>query len=222
MAGDVFDLARIDGVVWGVRCDMVVADKFIWMHFPKCAGTELEHVLRSLNIDGAKFDPIDPDNIIWHHTLQQRIYYDNNFSVGNRDVVCCFRRLPYWILSRVHFEYQRGGRIPSRKMFVKGYFYENDGALDFADNYVARYMEGVTKWIRTEHLVSDFVDIFSKYVDLANVNVKKLFNGKNRTLIPYIKNLSFYFSSKNIRSLYASNPQWAKLEKMIYGNLLTT
>lgn len=198
---------------------MIMTRDFVWLHFPKCAGTEVAAVLEGLRIPGAACDPIDPANVIWHHTIAQRQAYDPGFSVAGREIICCFRRLPNWLLSRVYFEFQRSGLIPTREMFVRGQFYDINGVASNADYHAGGYSPGVTRWIRTEHLVEDFVSAFSPHVDLAGVDAAALFTRRNATAYPHVKRLEFYFTQAELDGLYATNPVWAGLEAAIYGGL---
>src|SRR5512138_3887860 len=103
---------------------MIISPDFVWLHFPKCAGSAVEGALRILLAGraGLSFDPIDPSNVIWHHNVAERENYDRSFSLGERRVLCGFRRLPTWLLSRVHFEASRGPhhRTVTRKMLLQG------------------------------------------------------------------------------------------------------
>ena len=203
---------------------MVISDDFIWLHFPKTAGTSTEKVLRKLfgKVKTVHFDKIDHHHIIWHHTIAKRRAHDPDFSPSGKKLICGFRRLPHWLLSRIYFEYSRNPqRIVTRDMLLRGQFFEAKGDLNNADVYARRYSPDVTHWIRTEHLVDDFYAVFGPLSGVKQPRIEKYFaKGKNRTKVNYIKDIQFYFSAAELAQLYACNPLWARIEQEIYGNLL--
>jgi len=200
---------------------MIIGEDFVWLHFPKCAGTAVELALRTLLADrpGVRFDPIEPSNVIWHHTIAEREWYDPSFSLGKRRVICCFRQLPTWVLSRVHFEAARGPdhRTVTRKMLMKGVIYERDGKLSNADVYAEKYSSPrVDRWVRAEHLAEDLSAAFALDPDA----VQKALIRKNAGRIDYLKPLSFWFTKRELSNLYDASPTWTRIEKEVYGSLL--
>jgi hypothetical protein len=140
---------------------MIIGPDFIWLHFPKCAGSSLEEALRELLADrkGIHFDPADNNNpsADGHHNIPQRRAKDSSFDPSGKKVLCGIRRLPSWILSRTHFEISRDPRlIPTKEMLVKGEFYEPNGGVQKADAYMGLFSKPhVDKWIRTENTAED-------------------------------------------------------------------
>ena len=204
---------------------MVITKKFIWLHFPKCAGTETQRLLQTVLKPSSEvtFDPHDQNNVIWHHSIANRQEFDKDFKVGNRDVICNIRRLPAWLLSRVHYGYSRAPTLKvTRSMLLSGEFAVADGITVKADWHAKLYSSSpVAHWIRTEHLAQDFKRVFSLYTDLSGVNVIDLVRKTNVTPISYIPSVEFYFSKQDLAILYASNPVWATIERKVYGDLYT-
>lgn len=200
---------------------MIVGPDFIWLHFPKCAGTALQSALRQVyrGRTDVVFDPIDQRNVIWHHSIQQRKRHDSTFDPGDRKILCGFRRLPYWLLSRVHFEAQRPPhRIVTRAMLVRGQFYEQRGVLNKADSYVKKYNNPkVDAWIRTEHLVDDL----SRVLEIDRQRLNGTMKQENAGEMDYIRDLAFWFTPEDLVGLYAANPEWATVEEVLYGELVT-
>lgn len=199
---------------------MIVGPDFVWLHFPKCAGTAVEAALRVLLADrpGIHFDELNPSNVIWHQPAAVRQRHDPSFHLGDRQVICCIRRLPTWLLSRVHYEVARSpDRTPTREMLLKGLLYEQDGKLNPADEYIVYYTKPrVDTWVRTEFLAQDLATAFA----LDKALVERTLTISNTAVIPYIKSLSFWFTEEELRSLYEANPLWARLEQKLYGSLL--
>lgn len=197
---------------------MIVTENFIWIHFPKCAGTELESVFRAVLGDGARFDELDPKNVIWHHSVRERMAFDPGFSVGGRRVLACFRRLPHWLLSRVFFEIARSPQLrPTREMLLRGEFFENDGRVRCPDDYIRIYADDVTDWMRTECLEQDFRAVCGGLIDLSGHDLAALFTRKNRGPLGYVRDPRFHFTPEDLAGLYARNPLWAELERRLYG-----
>jgi hypothetical protein len=190
---------------------MVVSETFVWLHFPKCAGTETEAALR-LSPSPMTFDELDPKNIIWHQNVTARERHDPTFQVGGRHVICNFRRLATWIGSRTNFaRLQRPDLEPTRSMMVQGEFYEANGSTRSADAYVQLYSPGVTRWIRTENFDSDFAHAFGDLIELPPA-----WAFQKRNSYQYERPS---FTSDELRQLYGSNPGWAALERELYGSL---
>lgn len=195
---------------------MIVGPDFIWLHFPKCGGTSVEVALREVFAHDRRvaFDPIDLTNVIWHHSIREREKHDPSFNPAGKRVISCFRRLPTWLLSRVHFEAWRSPKlVPSRQEFLSGKFYEANGFLNSADRVLARYTSPqIDQWIRVENLNEDFAKAFG----VANFIVKKI----NEAKVSFIKKESFWFTPDDLRRIYESNPKWAEMEFRVYGNLM--
>ncbi|MGD9544410.1 MAG: hypothetical protein AB7F41_12075 [Methylocystis sp.] len=203
---------------------MIIGERFVWLHFPKCAGTEVEGVLRSHFADNSKllFDSIDNKSSHWHDSITDRQKRDPSFQLEGREVLCCFRRLPYWLLSRIYFEKARSpDLVVTREMFLKGEFFESSKHKGKADQYAKKYTNTpVARWIRTENLVDDFKSVFSQFIDIGNIADTEFVN-RNSRRIAYIPDISFYFTTTDLRGLYDSNPVWAEIEKNIYGDILS-
>jgi hypothetical protein len=90
---------------------MIYSDDFVWLHYPKCAGTLVETLFKkyysdqseivqdfiSFNLFGISFNPFGTmRNPLgsWHDSVLQREARDTNFKLVNRVVICSFRRLP--------------------------------------------------------------------------------------------------------------------------------
>jgi hypothetical protein len=200
---------------------MIIGENFIWQHFPKCAGTFTENLLRKYfqNDPTISFDPIDPSNIIWHQNVRQREKRLRT-DLSRKEIISNFRRLPYWMISRIKYEAIRSGQIVQREMYVEGKFFEMNGDELFADKYIQRFTERkISHWIRVEYLEEDFYKAFSNYLDVRNIVKPTDFNEKiNAT--KGVLNQDEWFNEDEIGRLYAANPEWADIERELYGSLL--
>lgn len=204
-----------------MRNEMIIGPDFVWLHIPKCGGTSIERTLRSSYKDrrDVTFDRKHPTardargKAIWHHTIKDRHLHDPEFDLTGRKIVAVIRRLPSWLLSRVHYESNRTGVVPTREQFITGRFLERSGFVNAAESMIKRYnTPPVDEWIRVEHMTDDMVRIFGiDPSEMLHVNEGK---------IDYVRSLSFWFTEDELRGLYEANPTWAELEKKAYGDLL--
>lgn len=204
---------------------MIVSDRWIWLHVPKCAGTATEKILHgAFGADpSVHFDAVGAAHpVIWHDGLADRAVRDPGFGPAGRAVVANIRRLPSWLLSRVHFEVQRYGHaaVVSRAVLCSGRFRPVPKGvakpLRKADQELARYAPGVTHWLRTEHLAEDVGRAFGVEVPPRGGRDKL-----NATTLDYIKDVAFWFTGEELAALYAANPLWAGIERQVYGGLMT-
>lgn len=180
---------------------MIVGPDFVWLHFPKCAGTTLDLALRDLlaGRPGIQFDRIDEQSGRWHHSIAERRAEDSRFNVAGKKIICCIRRLPSWLISRTMFEMSRNEHlIPSRDMIAEGRFFAGIGnAVNQADEYVGLYYPDVHQWLRTEYLASDVARAFG--LDVADVSAA-LERHRSRVTPTYIKRTEFWFTDEDLRS----------------------
>src|SRR5436190_17091988 len=98
---------------------MIYHQKFVWLHFPKCAGSKIEQLFGTYfsNEKSLVQDVIKPESdftVSWHDAVSDREARDPTFKLGERFVICSFRKLPYWLESRYNFEAQRNPHLPHR------------------------------------------------------------------------------------------------------------
>jgi hypothetical protein len=200
---------------------MIIGPRFVWLHFPKCGGTEIAAVLKSRfgRVPGLAFDH---DSRVWHHSIRERQHHDPGFSPEGKAVICGFRRLPTWLLSRVLFEHRRNPQHRvTRAMFREGSFYEASGTAYQADDYARKYADHpVTAWIRTEHLVEDFIAAFAPHLGFKPESIRLRFRQRNATTAPVTHDPGFWFTPEELRDLDDANPAWRELERRLYGATL--
>ena len=82
---------------------MIIGESFIWLHFPKAAGTTTEAVLLQNfgNDPSLVFDETGRGVPIWHETIRERERRTGD-SLEGRDLVANIRRLPAYVVSKVH------------------------------------------------------------------------------------------------------------------------
>lgn len=206
---------------------MIYTKEFVWLHFPKCAGTKIEHLFKKyLSKKGLFQDTIevasDP-SIAWHDAIADREARDPSFRLGTRTVICCFRRLPSWLESRFNFEFGRSPELPHRpELLLQGRFLEESGLAGYADDYARRYLppqiieSGNVRFLRTEFFTDDFKAIFGEFLDISRIpdrEFKRKVNASPRCLPEDVRRQLYDAPEK----IYRSCPYWRSLEEMAYG-----
>lgn len=200
---------------------MIIGEKFVWLHFPKCAGTFTERLIKQYisKEQEIRFDNIDPENIIWHQNIIQRERLTGE-KLTNKDIICNFRRLPSWIISRTQYEKKMSGKNTPKELYIRGLFYEGDGTITSADTYLEIYTScKIDHWIRIENIEYDFFKHFAKYLSLKKEIYQYDFKQKYNTS-EWDGNIDSFFNNKELELLYNSCPKWADLELQLYGNIL--
>lgn len=208
---------------------MIYTDEFVWLHFPKCAGTKIEQLFKDYFSDhpGLTQDPVgvrlDP-TIAWHDSVAEREARNPAFELGGRVVVCSIRRLPSWLVSRYSFEVKRNPDLPhSPERLLEGHFLEANGFENHADYYITKYLpdplldSGRVRFLRTENFEEDFKAIFGDYLDLSRIpdsEYAKSVNQSKKALPDEIRQRLL-----DGHSIYDHCPRWKRVEEMAYGPL---
>jgi len=206
---------------------MIYSNDFVWLHFPKCAGTKIERIFEKyFSSDKRIFqDHINPQidpSASWHDGVFDRERRDPKFTLGNRTVICSFRRLPSWLESRYNFEYQRSPQLNHRpELLLEGRFLERRGWENHADFYIKKYLpESILlsdkiKFIRTEYFETDFRIVFKDFIDISlipDVEFSERINVSESHLPIEIKNKLL----DNQQELYEKCPHWKVAEDIAY------
>lgn len=206
---------------------MIYNEKFVWLHFPKCAGVKIENMFQKYfqDTEGLHIDTVDTEKDVfmsWHDSISGREAKDSNFVLGDRDVIIPIRRLSSWLVSRFCFEVQRNPTLlHDKENLLKGKFLEIDGYESSVDDYMKEFLpeyilkNNRVRFLRIEFFESDFKNIFSDYLDLTNIPeevYRDKLNVSQRCLsnefIERLKNTDF----NNIA------PYWTYIEKLAYDS----
>lgn len=207
---------------------MIYSDDFVWLHFPKCAGTKIENLFRTYYANNkrvfqdtidSKLDPL----ATWHDSISDREKRDPNFILGDRIVICSFRRLPTWLESRYSFEFRRSPQLNHRpELLLEGKFLEQSGYLNHADFYPQKYVpeailrSGKVRFIRTEYFESDFKNLFGEFLDVNIIpawEFSKKVNASESAVPETIRKQLF----ENHQEVYENCPYWKAIEDIAYG-----
>jgi len=207
---------------------MIYSEEFVWLHFPKCAGTKVENLFRkyfSSNLELTQDVPnikIDP-SITWHDSIAKRESRDSSFRLGIRDVIVPVRKLPAWLESRYSYEITRNPTLQhDPKLILEGKFLEANGYKNNADFYMKYYLPSSllesnnVRFLRTEFFESDFKLIFSDYIDISVIpdnEYKIKENTSDRVLLEEIRTKLYD------GTVYKYCPYWSSIEKIAYAIL---
>jgi hypothetical protein len=185
---------------------MIYSDSFVWLHFPKCAGTKIERLFKKnysnhseivqdligFNLFGLKWNSSGS----WHDSVLQRESRDPKFQLGSRVVICSIRRLPSWLGSQYSYEYKRNPKLEHHlDRLLERKFFERNGFESYADIYVTKYLprsileSGKIRFIRTEHFESDFKSVFGNFLDVLIIFNSELIKKLTRQKVAYPMNL---------------------------------
>lgn len=207
---------------------MIYSDQFVWLHFPKCAGTKIENLFKKYysadkrihqDVVKPRIDPL----ATWHDSIATREKRDPNFIAGNRTVICSFRRLPSWLESRYSYEVRRSPQLDHHpEHLLEGKFLERGGRQNHADFYARKYVpESILRsdqlrFIRTENFETDFKQVFGEFIDVTLIpdwEFGKRVN-ESQTALPDEIRVKLF---QNQQEVYEKCPYWKKVEIVAYG-----
>jgi hypothetical protein len=206
---------------------MIYSENFVWLHFPRCAGTKIEQLFRKYYSHDKRIsqDIVDPklDQFIsWHDSIAEREARDRAFSLADRVVICSFRQLPAWLESRYNFEHNRSPHLNHQpEQLLDGKFLEQDGGVSQADWYAKKYLPeailylGKVRFIRTEYFEFDFKLVFREFLDVSRIpdwEFSDKVNVSSSALPIDIRKRIF-----DGQGVYANCPYWKIVEDVAYG-----
>jgi|SRR5215216_5383597 len=211
---------------------MIYSDEFVWLHFPKCAGAKVEKLFRTYySFDKRIFQdaiyPIADPQATWHDSILDRETRDPRFTLGNRIIICSFRRLPGWLASRYSFEVQRNPQLSHRpELLLEGKFLESTGHPNHADFYAEKYVpEAILdldkiRFLRTEYFEHDFKRIFGEFLDVTIIpdwEFREKYNVSVNAVPSKIREKLFKKGLfHGLENVYETCPYWKKVEKVVY------
>ncbi len=206
---------------------MICSNDFVWLHFPKCAGTKIELLFKNYfgHVPGLEQDAVtidqDPE-IRWHDSIAMRSARNQKFELGNRTVICSFRRLPSWLESRYSFEVRRNPSLNhSPESLLHAQFLEMDGRLSNADAYCEQYLprsllnSARVEFIRVEFFKEDFKRVFGSYLDLAHIPETAIRSRVNSSKSAIPRKIRKQLHSK-AQEVYQFCPRWEYVERLAF------
>jgi hypothetical protein len=115
-------------------------------------------------------------------------------------VISGVRRLPRWLLSRVHYEASRRPfHCASREMLCRGEFLREQRPGEPSRRVHDQFSgEPVDRWLRLENMAEDFISHFEGLLGpRVRTAARKLRKAVNATRLDYVKSLDFYFTRRS-------------------------
>lgn len=193
---------------------MVIGERFAWAHLPKTAGmatTRLFRLFPELVVFADR-----EDNNDMHTPFSAR-----GDELQGKVLAMNFRRLPVWVLSRAQHVARHGIHPDYEPIPMDPPEVLADSA--FPDSRIAIFTDGgrirIDRWLRSESITADFLTFISEFTDVTNERRREVEEVGPVNTHDYDKDVSSWFSSDLIERMYAANPNWARLEREIYGDL---
>lgn len=217
---------------------MIHSETFVWLHFPKTAGTAVEKIFdtyfshaRSIHRDrvtgftwGSRLGILSRLGVNrwdWHDSLASRQQQQPQFRWDGKVVISGLRRLPEWLYSRHTYSIQCSPSLAHRQEnLLEGRFFERTGILNHADNYANYYLppgvldSGLVRIIRCEHFREDFLEAFRDLIPCDRIPENAFSTIYNRTHVRDDRAWDIIQSHRE--RLYAACPYWAQLEARFY------
>lgn len=156
-------------------------------------------------------DPIDSNT---KHTL----FFARSGDVAHRKLLLNLRRLPEWMLSYCLYtaklgkypEYEPMPMLSPRVMSEMG----------LADQHLSWFTDQgrfqIYYWLRTEYLAEDFLNIIGQFTEVTPDQQLAVRAVGSVNALNYDRQISSWFSKKQVLRMYEQNPQWAQVERAIY------
>jgi hypothetical protein len=193
---------------------MVIGKEFAWSHLPKTGG-DATLVLFKLFPEAILYADYEDSNV--KHTP----FGDREERVAGKSLAMNIRRLPFWVLSRWQHAARRGLYPDYVPIPMPGA--EDLAESDLPDSRIEHFTDAgrfqIDHWIRTEHLIDDFLEFISGYADVTPDRRLAAASLRPVNAYDYDHNLASWFTPRQVQRMYERNPAWAKLELDLYGEL---
>ena len=194
---------------------MVIGHDFAWAHLPKAAGTATLAMFE-LFPDLVEFaDPADSET-------QHATFTDRAARVEGKLLALNFRRLPNWVLSRAHQVALRGLAPDFAPSAMRSPHELSRSALP--DHRLGLFTGNgrftVDRWLRVERLADDFLALVGELREPTDEERRRVRELPLVNEIDYDHEVGHWFTSEQLREMYAHNPLWAEVETQLYGGLV--
>jgi hypothetical protein len=193
---------------------MVIGERFAWAHLPKTAGsatTQLFRLFPELIVFGDFGESNDK-----HTPFSKR-----EPQIGGKVLAMNFRRLPFWVLSRAQ-HVARWGVYPNYEPIAMPTPDELSES-PFPDSRLSVYTDGgrfpIDRWLRTESLTEDFLAFISEFTEVTDERRASVVALGPVNAHEYDHSIERWFTPAQIATMYERNPDWAALERGLYGGL---
>jgi hypothetical protein len=213
---------------------MIWGRHFVWIHIGRTGGYSVDAMCRILEAPDIHLDPNGGEWSRWkrHQTIAQRSAEEGTDVAAGRATVANFRRLPHWILSFAEYKKKNEGldftveelaqgRLRAETREMETGTLDPSRAREVRPDALLEYygLAEMDHLLRTETLPDDFIALMERWYPISEeqrARIRGVVENDNQ----YNRDLWSRFSREQVRSMYESSPQWARLEQKLYGGLL--
>jgi hypothetical protein len=192
---------------------VVIGAAFAWAHMPKTAG-DTTHAMLTAVPDLATFaDPPDSND-------KHLPFFAREADVSGKLLVMNIRRLPAWTLSAAHHRATHGVHPEYRPLPLE----TADEMSDKTDaDDLLRWMTDhgrfiVSRWLRTEALLDDMLGLLGE-LGVLDRRVRRRVSAVGRLNQGRYERRPTPFTDEQIARMYKRNPDWAEIERRVYGDV---
>jgi hypothetical protein len=192
---------------------MVIGERFAWGHLPKTGG-EATRAMFSHVPELVRFS--DPPGTLEQH----KTFVERRDQVEGKVLALNIRRLPAWILSREQHRSRWGVHPENRPMPMPSP--AEMASSTVPDERLGGFMSGgleVDRWLRTEHIVDDFLTFVAEFMDMPDELSDRIRAIGRINFNVYTRSLDNWFTLEQVEELYSCNPRWREVEERVYGDL---
>jgi hypothetical protein len=193
---------------------VVIGRRFAWAHLPKTAGDATYCMLAAVPGLVQFADPLYTDD-------KHLPFFAREAGVAGKLLCMNIRRLPAWALSGAQHKAAHGVHPEYQPLPLENF--EQITSRTDADDLL-RWMTDhqrfrVDRWLRTEALEEDLIALLEELGECTSearagvLAVGRVNEGS------YRHELQREFTDKQVKRLYALNPDWAAIERRVYGGL---
>jgi hypothetical protein len=196
---------------------MVIGQKFAWCHLQKTGG---DVTLQLFQLFPHLVVRADPRNVQAKHAS----FAEREPEIEGKLLLCNLRRLPSWMLSwHQHHSQHRSLGQDGKPVTMRSP--QQLAELPRGDRRLDHFTEGgrfrIDRWFRMEHLAHDFTEFVSELTELTDDVRHSIESYPPVNVLDYDHELGHWFTSEQVRLMYANNPAWAALEERLYGGLVS-
>lgn len=194
---------------------MVIAERFVWAHLPKTGGDATAAMLAA--VPGLVLFADSPRSEDKHMP-----FFGREREIEGRLRVMNIRRLPAWALSGAHHKARYGVHPDYRPLPLES----PDEIVNRTDpDDLLRWMTdhrrlAVQRWLRIESLEQDVLGLLAEVGELTKDVAARVRAVGRVNVGSYDRDLASWFTAEQVERLYDLNPEWASIEREVYGELL--
>jgi hypothetical protein len=193
---------------------MVIGEHFAWAHLPKTAGDATHAMLTAVPGLVQLADP--PGSNAKHDP-----FFAREQEVAGKLRVMNIRRLPAWALSAAHHRAAHGVHPDYKPAPLQK---PEEIVVQTDPDDLLRWMTdhgrlAVQRWLRAEHLEQDVLALLDELGVLTPDARERILSIGYVNVGDYDRDLGRWFTNEQIRRLYERNPDWARVERAVYGEL---